>query len=89
MNDGGCIKTRLATVQDAMRELEVAKRTWRYPPVRWYECNLCGGYHLTAQPLAKEVGGRQAARVIGDERRARDLRMRNPIEHAMERAKRG
>lgn len=83
-----CPKVALDTVQEAMRELDLAKRTWRYPPIRWYKCPQCSKYHLTAQPKAADVG-RRRAEMIGAENRAADKRNRNPITVALDAAKGG
>ena len=42
-------KTKYPTLAEAQRGLELAQRTWRYPPARWYACDVCGGYHLTGK----------------------------------------
>jgi len=46
-------KVRYADVPEAMAALDLAQKTWRVPPVRWYRCTghaSCGGYHLTLHP---------------------------------------
>lgn len=67
-------KERFATVADAQRALEVAKRTWRVPPKRWYYCGDCDGYHLTIQDKRasgpeREAAQREAAQAKADWRR--------------------
>lgn len=47
-------KLRYATVKDAMRDLELGKKTWHRQPRRFYRCDICGGYHITSH--AKRLG---------------------------------
>lgn len=82
-------KERHETVPEAMAALDTAKRTWRYPPVRWYRCDGpdgCGGYHLTAKPKLEEVGSRERARMISEEKKARDRRRMSPLAAALDEA---
>ena len=41
-------------VKDAMRDLELGKKTWHRLPRRFYRCDICGGYHITSH--AKRLG---------------------------------
>jgi len=73
-------KTKYPTLAEAQRGLELAQRTWRYPPARWYACDVCGGYHLTGKRAqAGNLDEQEAAFRENRERRATDKRSRSPF----------
>lgn len=70
MSAGRCgKKVTYESVAEAMRVLELAKRTWYRPPRRFYRCPLCGGYHLTSHATMPPEVLQEAARKAAEGQR--------------------
>lgn len=51
-----CTKITYVNEKEAKRILKIArhKKQNNKRPIRAYECNVCGGWHLTSKPLIKD-----------------------------------
>jgi hypothetical protein len=75
-------KRRYPTLAEVQRALEIGKRTWGYPPARWYRCTVCDGYHLSAKREQPKGDLRRQERAFRENRRQREAarRRRSPFD---------